>query len=177
VFFTQQAYAGSVDHAASDMENEVGGILAGRLSPEKNGSQGFIIIEKVLPARFTRQGSTFVTFTQDSLVGIINDMDDHYPGLKIVGWYHTHPRLGIFLSHYDKWLHQHFFPEPWQVALVIDPHAAEGGFFIRNSRGALDPERYFGFFEVDGKSGVSIVRWNNLQAEDTIYLEGAEFYE
>ncbi len=177
VFFTQAAYSRAVEHAASNMENEVGGVLAGRIFQEMNNGHGFIVIEEVLPARFTRQGSTFVTFTQDSLVKIINEMDDQHPELKIVGWYHTHPRLGIFLSHYDTWLHQNFFPEPWQVALVIDPHPSEGGFFIRKPDGVLDPDRYFGFYEVAGKSRASIVRWSNLLAEDTFSLEGEEFYE
>jgi hypothetical protein len=71
--------------------------------------------------------------------------------------------MGIFLSHYDTWLHKNFFPEPWQVALVVEPHESLAGFFIRQPDGELDPTRYYGFYEVDGGSGYSIVRWNNLQ--------------
>ena len=40
-----------------------------------------------------------------------------------------------------------------------------GGFFIRQADGVLDPGRYFGFYELDGNSGQSIVHWNNLQPE------------
>jgi proteasome lid subunit RPN8/RPN11 len=92
------------------------------------------------------------------------EMDEHYPDKQIVGWYHTHPGMGVFLSPYDTWLHHHFFPEPWQVALVIDPHSATGGFFIRQADGALDPGRCYGFYELDGP-GQSNVHWNNLQKE------------
>jgi hypothetical protein len=93
------------------------------------------------------------------------EMDEHYPDKQIVGWYHTHPGMGVFLSSYDAWLHHHFFPEPWQVALVIDPLSPAGGFFIRQVDGTLDPGRYFGFHELDVNSAESFVGWNNLQQE------------
>jgi hypothetical protein len=70
--------------------------------------------------------------------------------------------MGIFLSHYDTWLHNNFFPEQWQVALVIEPHKKLGGFFIRQPNGGLDPARYFGFHELEGNPNWSIVHWNNL---------------
>ena len=165
VFLTQGAYHHVVEHTSSDLELEVGGILVGSRSKDAGSGQQFIVVEAGLPARFTRQGSVYLTFTQDSLVDLNNEVDDHYPGKKIVGWYHTHPGMGIFLSPYDVWLHYHFFPDPWQVALVIDPSSSSGGFFIRQADGVLDSGRYFGFYELDGDSELSIVRWNNLQKE------------
>jgi proteasome lid subunit RPN8/RPN11 len=57
-----------------------------------------------------------------------------------VGWYHSHTRSGIFLSDADLRLYQRFFPEPWQVALVLKPHILEptrAGFFFRDSTGAV----------------------------------------
>jgi proteasome lid subunit RPN8/RPN11 len=163
VFLTQNAYSGAVAHASSELGIEVGGVLVGKWYEDAETCQQFIVAEAALPARFTQQGSVFLTFTQDSLVDIHAKIDETFPGKEIVGWYHTHPRMGVFLSHYDTWLHNHFFPEPWQVALVIEPVSAIGGFFIRQADGVLDPSRYFGFYELDGSSGRSIVRWNNLQ--------------
>jgi hypothetical protein len=106
-----------------------------------------------------------LTFTQNSQVDIHATIDEMYPEDAIVGWYHTHPRMGVFLSQYDTWLHDHFFPEPWQVALVIEPHADVGGFFVRQVSGVLDPGGYSGFYELDENSGQSIVHWNNLKQE------------
>jgi proteasome lid subunit RPN8/RPN11 len=161
VFMTQPAYSRICVHSVSDLDNEVGGIMIGEWCVDDTGGQ-FIVVEHALPARHTRQGSVYLTFTQDSLVDIHEEIDAHHKGKKIVGWYHTHPRMGIFLSHYDTWLHQHFFPEPWQVALVVEPHSSNGGFFIRQSNGALDPTRYFGFHELDGSFGRTMVFWTNL---------------
>jgi proteasome lid subunit RPN8/RPN11 len=165
VFVAKLAYLCLAEHSASDLESEVGGILVGSWSVDAELRQEFIAIETALPARFTRQGSVYLTFTQDSLVNLNAEMDEHYPDKQIVGWYHTHPGMGVFLSSYDAWLHHHFFPEPWQVALVIDPLAMTGGFFIRQVDGILDPGRYYGFHELDGNSGESFVHWNNLQQE------------
>jgi len=162
VFVTQPAYARMCVHAASDMEAETGGILVGQWCADIDTDEQFIVVENALPARYTRQGSVFLTFTQDSIVDIHEKIEKRYPGKQIVGWYHTHPKMGIFLSHYDTWLHNNFFPEQWQVALVIEPHKKLGGFFIRQADGDLDPARYFGFHELEGNPNWSIVHWNNL---------------
>lgn len=159
---TQPAYSRICVHSVSDMKNEVGGILVGQWCLDENGEQ-FVVVEHALPARHTRQGSVYLTFTQDSLVDIHEQIDTNYKGQMIVGWYHTHPSMGVFLSHYDTWLHSNFFPEPWQVALVVEPVSATAGFFVRQRQGVLDPNRYFGFYELDGNYGRSMVYWTNLR--------------
>jgi proteasome lid subunit RPN8/RPN11 len=162
VFLTQPAYAHIHVHAASDMQNEVGGILVGQRCVDTLTGVPFLVIENVLAARYTRHSSVHLTFTQDSLVHFHEMVEKRCTGKQIVGWYHTHPRMGIFLSHYDTWLHEHFFPESWQVALVVEPHALLAGFFIRQADGQLDPRRYYGFYEMNGCIGRSAVRWQNL---------------
>jgi proteasome lid subunit RPN8/RPN11 len=134
------------------------------------------VVQHALPARFTRQSNVYLTFTQDTLVDLHDQLEKRFPNEKIVGWYHTHPRMGIFLSHYDTFLHKNFFPEPWQVALVIEPYSSQGGFFIRQADGSFDPTRYFGFYEMDAASGHSIVRWQNLH-QDAHAPEGDESNE
>jgi proteasome lid subunit RPN8/RPN11 len=61
-------------------------------------------------------------------------------GLRPVGWYHSHTRSEIFLSDADVAIHNRFFPEPWQVALVMKPHTfqpARIGFFFRQEDGTV----------------------------------------
>ncbi len=67
------------------------------------------------------------------------DADDARP----VGWYHSHTRSEIFLSDADIEIHRRFFPEPWQVALVIKPHTfqpARAGFFFLENDGSIHGE-------------------------------------
>src|SRR5580700_9710353 len=64
-------------------------------------------------------------------------------GLQPVGWYHSHTRSEIFLSDADQEIHRRFFPEPWQVALVLKPHTfhpARAGFFFREGDGGIHAE-------------------------------------
>ncbi|MCJ7511924.1 MAG: hypothetical protein MUO23_03010 [Anaerolineales bacterium] len=162
VFMTPSAYVRCCAHAGSDLGHEVGGALAGRWKADTATRQPYLVIEAVLPARHTRQGPAFLTFTQDSLVALNDELDERYPGRRMVGWYHTHPRMGVFLSDHDVWIHEHFFSEPWQVALVIEPVSRAGGFFVRNAAGALDPHSYSGVYELlrDGRGSVMV--WSNL---------------
>jgi len=165
VFVTQTAFKAINNHANSDLDNEVGGWLAGRWCRDFDTKVEYVVVEALLPAQQVRSGSTFVTFTHDSQVAMLAALEERYAKKGIVGWYHTHPRMGLFLSGYDTWLHDHFFPHPWQVALVVEPHSHTGGFFIRNGKQELDSRRHFGFFELHNRRHESIVDWTNLHLD------------
>jgi proteasome lid subunit RPN8/RPN11 len=165
VFVTQPAYLGICEYASSDMQNEVGGVLIGRWRRDAQDGADFIVVEAMIPARHTRHGSAFLTFTQESLLALHQDQESCFPRKQIVGWFHTHPRMGVFLSEYDLWLAEHFFPEPWQASLVIEPHSSTGGFFVRDGEGRLPSYHYTGFNEILAPDGRSRMQWKNLAAE------------
>jgi proteasome lid subunit RPN8/RPN11 len=165
VYATQPAYLAICEYAASDMQNEVGGALIGRWRRDTRNDESFIVVEAMIPARHTRHGSAFLTFTQESLLALHQDQESRYPRKQMVGWFHTHPRMGVFLSEYDLWLAQHFFPEPWQASLVVEPHSGSGGFFVRDGDGRLPSYRYTGFSEILAPDGRSRMQWKNLAAE------------
>ena len=39
----------------------------------------------------------------------------------LIGWYHTHPEGGFALTPSDETTHLRFFPQPWQMAIVLKP--------------------------------------------------------
>jgi proteasome lid subunit RPN8/RPN11 len=172
IFLTQKAYIKICVHAGSDLDNEIGGWLLGKWCVDQTTQEEFVVVEANLPAVFTRSGSAFLTFTQDSQVAMHDLMEDRYPGKELVGWYHTHPRMGIFLSTYDVWLHKNFFTKPWQMALVIEPHSNVAGFFTRDSEGELDSRYYRGFYEIDNGQDRSVVHWKNMEPEPVADVEG-----
>ncbi|MBY8988801.1 MAG: Mov34/MPN/PAD-1 family protein [Candidatus Lokiarchaeota archaeon] len=49
--------------------------------------------------------------------------------LRILGWWHTHPDFGCFLSTTDIHTQKFFFPESYQVALIVDPIRKEYTFY------------------------------------------------
>lgn len=166
IFLSQSAYCRISLHSASELNDEVGGALVGLWCLDRDSGEQFIVVQHMLPARHTRQGSVYLTFTKDTIMDFHDEVEKNHVGKRIVGWYHTHPRMGIFLSHYDTWLHNNFFPDLWQVALVVEPHSSLAGFFVRRDDGALDPTRYFGFYELNGNLGRTMVNWKNLQGSE-----------
>jgi proteasome lid subunit RPN8/RPN11 len=172
VFVTQTVYETINKHANTDLDNEVGGWLAGRWCKDVDSGRQFVVVEALLPAQQVRSGSTFLTFTHDSQVAMLAALEERYAKKGVVGWYHTHPRMGIFLSGYDTWLHNHFFPHPWQVALVVEPHSKQGGFFVRKD-GELSPRNYGGFYELRNRRVETVVDWKNVHLEK-IELAGEE---
>jgi proteasome lid subunit RPN8/RPN11 len=173
IFVTQKAFARFSAHSSTDLANEVGGWLLGKCRVDKKSGEQFIVIDTILPAQHTQQGSAFLTFTQESQVALLNHLHENYANKDLVGWFHTHPRMGVFLSSYDTWLHDNFFPEPWQVALVIEPFSKSGGFFIRQMDGQLDPRHYYGFFELTNDKNRSVVHWRNITSHANACIKGA----
>jgi proteasome lid subunit RPN8/RPN11 len=71
------------------------------------------------------------------------DRDPQLSRLRPVGWYHSHTRSGILLSEPDIEIYNRFFPEPWQIALVLRPENGEpmrAGFFVREEDGSVRGE-------------------------------------
>ena len=67
--------------------------------------------------------------------------DGELKGLVPVGWNHSVSNRELALTDHDRRLHERFFPEPWQVSMILrrsksGPLAI--GFFQRNSAGSLE---------------------------------------
>ena len=112
------------EHVDGELEREVGGFLAGRLE------NGCAHIEVAIPALRAEGHRTNVTFTHDVWDDALALLDRDHPDLQLVGWYHSHPGFGIFLSEYDQFIHRNFFPAEGMIALVVDPHTGAEGWFI-----------------------------------------------
>ena len=110
-------------HARTSMDAEICGVLLGKEADRKTIVDGSIAGEQA------GQGSSHVTFTQDTWAHIYRVKDREYPEKKIVGWYHSHPGFGVFLSEHDTFIHKNFFSVRHQVAWVFDPRSDEEGCF------------------------------------------------
>jgi len=106
------------------MKAEICGVLIG--VHDNNQTQ----IEDCIAGAHSDKGGAHVTFTQDTWEHIYQIKDRDFPTKKIVGWYHSHPGFGVFLSEHDLFIHQNFFSAKHQVAWVYDPHSDEDGCFV-----------------------------------------------
>src|SRR5689334_9606005 len=116
------------DHGKASSDVEVCGILVGNVY--RDGDKPFVHIEAAIRGNHATSKSAQVTFTADTWTSIQQVLETSHPDKRILGWYHTHPGYGIFLSDMDVFIQENFFPEPWQVALVYDPKAKEEGLFL-----------------------------------------------
>ena len=115
-----------IDYSESEPTRELGGFLVGRHEP--NGRPR-VVVNHFLPAVDAQSAAASLTFTHETWSAANRQVEQQYPDQKIVGWHHTHPNFGIFLSGYDLFIHRNFFPHPWQIALVVDPQRQELGFY------------------------------------------------
>ncbi len=130
-------------HALRDTSVELGGILLGRECVDDQTGLPFVWITEALEAKHFENTQASFTYTHDSWEEITRERDRLHPELDIVGWYHTHPDFGIFLSGHDLFIHRNFFAQPLQVALVVDPIRQARGFFRWREGGLEQVGGYF----------------------------------
>jgi len=135
VFFVEDVLTTMWKHARSSPQLECAGGLFGHpfFQPETMEPPGepitFVIITLAVPYETPEQAQGHVRVTADALEKADTYVDREYSGLRPVGWYHTHPGHGIFLSGYDKTITHSIFNAAWHVAVVIDPLHNQIGLF------------------------------------------------
>ena len=131
ILMDEPALRASQAHALSSMNREVAGVLVGP-RPEKQPDGRYVVhvIDTIVAKHTVMQGAS-VTYTPESWRYMTDKLWEKYPDdtAVIVGWYHTHPGFGIFLSGMDLFIHQNFFTQIWHIAYVLDPRARTSGFF------------------------------------------------
>jgi len=143
ILISERAFRAAQVHADSSLQREVAGILIGP-HPEKQPDGRYVVhISDAIIAKHTRMQGASVTYTPESWRYVNDRLAEMYPNEEavIVGWYHTHPGFGIFLSGMDQFIHQNFFTQTWHIAMVLDPLAQESGFFCWD-RGLSKVDKY-----------------------------------
>jgi proteasome lid subunit RPN8/RPN11 len=125
-------------HGQSRTDVEVCGVLVGNGYQDAAGA--FVYVEASIRGEHAGNQLAQVTFTSETWCHIQDIMDREHVGQRIVGWYHTHPGFGIFLSPMDLFIHENFFGGAEQLALVYDPLGGDEGVFVwRDGQPAREP--------------------------------------
>ena len=118
-------------HARSSLRREVAGVMVGP-RPEKQPDGRYVVhITDMIIAKHTKMSGASVTYTPESWRYMNDKLAEMYPDGDhvMLGWYHTHPGFGIFLSNMDLFIHTNFFTQKWHIAYVLDPVGFHSGFF------------------------------------------------
>lgn len=94
-------------------------MLIGDVFEDERGM--YVRIDAMIEAKNANASQASLTFTHETWDYINRIKDERHSTSRIVGWFHTHPGFGVFLSQHDLFIHRSFFNLEWQVALVLDP--------------------------------------------------------
>lgn len=129
IIFPEEIKKRIKQYALSDTSKELGGVLVGNFT-ETDINCFEVAVEDFIIAKHTDAHLSSLKFTAESWAEINAEMDEKYPDFKIIGWFHTHPGFGVFLSSWDMFIQENFFNLPWQIAYVVDPCHKTDGIFI-----------------------------------------------
>jgi proteasome lid subunit RPN8/RPN11 len=127
VFISEAAFDRATGRGHAEPAREVGGVLVGELCKDEGGV--YVRVDTTIDALHADEKAAELTFTHATWDHIHSEMDTKHRGKRILGWYHTHPGFGIFLSDRDLFIQRSFFNLPYQIALVYDPKSREHGVF------------------------------------------------
>ena len=122
---------------------EIGGILLGKPFSGKGTADYRVLVEEFVPINPEYHDTYQLEFSAHSLAKDLGDIQDKYPDMILVGWFHTHPGHGLFLSRPDLRIHDSFFKESYQFAMEIDSISdrLDTGFFTRMHNGKVNNRR------------------------------------
>jgi proteasome lid subunit RPN8/RPN11 len=147
-------------HAGSDTSVELGGVLLGGRFQDEQG-RPFVVVSDCLRAEHYESTKGSFKFTHETWSAITRDRQRLAPDLEMIGWYHTHPGWGVFLSGMDMFICDHFFNKSLDIAYVIDPCRGDRGMFQWTGETERQVRRTGGFF-------VTASRFRAAELEDSI---------
>jgi proteasome lid subunit RPN8/RPN11 len=120
-------------HASGDRHNERFGILVGGVFSEPKSGDNWVEIVDMLPAVRVHANSASVEVSNEEISRLNEKVDQILTSsqetVRKIGWYHTHPNYGIFMSSTDQTNQRLCYTAEWQVALVVDPIRKQYGAF------------------------------------------------
>ncbi|MEM8584979.1 MAG: hypothetical protein AAGF87_11950 [Bacteroidota bacterium] len=136
---------------------EIGGMLMGQYRQASNGDYR-VSVEEFIPLEARTQNVIKVEIDPVSLARDLGNMQDEHPELTVVGWFHTHPGHGLFLSEPDLKVQLTHFRKPFQFAMEIDSlsehldtaffsYRAEG--VVNNREQRIDGSSWFSWSEIE----------------------------
>ena len=122
------------------------GILVGKYIESEN--QPALFISGAIESKHTVQSPRGIEFSQSSNDYHTEMLDKYFPGLSIVGWIHSQPGYGTYLSNKNYSYHRESFTEAYQVFFVTDPAQRMDAFYVYNEdKELIESKGYFVYYD------------------------------
>lgn len=117
-------------HVDETPKLESGGVLVGHaFQCIDDPAITFVIVVDALRQESYNRSIGHYTVGPTEIASVRITIERNYAGLKIVGWYHSHPGHGVFLSQKDMQIVQSIYNAEWHLALVLDTIYKDSAFF------------------------------------------------
>ena len=108
-------------HVLSRGGIEVGGVLYGAVEEDAPATVRVSAFRALECEHLSGPSYVLSRRDEEGLLRLLGDREMFRQGLVPVGWYHSHTRGDIALRETDRDIHNRYFPETWQIALVLRP--------------------------------------------------------
>ena len=143
VFINKRSFEAMHQHAHCDIRREQAGILCGQAYHDSG--RLYLDVSSAFPVDTISSAAHF-HFHERSWEPVWKQFENNS---AIVGWYHTHPGLGVFLSPTDLRTQENYFAARWQIAVVIDPISRQFGIF--NEKGNTLDDSFYAVYSQNRK--------------------------
>ncbi|BDC48843.1 hypothetical protein F183_A11590 [Bryobacterales bacterium F-183] len=129
---------------------ECGGVLYGK----REGRKVTVTQIREIICEY-KTGPSFVLSERDKsfLADLLKNPPEELASLTPVGFYISHTKDDIYATDRDMAIYDTFFPQVWQVMLILRPArqgALRAGFFVRGQLGEFRGDHSFEEFDIDG---------------------------
>jgi proteasome lid subunit RPN8/RPN11 len=142
VYIKKNALESLKKHLSSNTKVEQGGILLGHAYQDSSSEKIYVEITAAIAAPATIGSGAHLEFTPSSWIGIMDYAKAKHTQENIVGWYHSHPNIGVFMSGTDMRTQRAFFNHPWCLSIVYDPVREDIGYFLGKDAKKVQPHIY-----------------------------------
>jgi 26S proteasome regulatory subunit N11 len=129
VYFLDSTRETIWEHVYSSRQVECSGVLFGSPFQTANGKIRFVVVVGSIRHETNQRSIGHITVGTEQIAAVRKESEAKYPDLIPVGWYHSHPGHGIFLSAQDMVIVRSIYNLPWHIALVVDPVHDSAGIF------------------------------------------------
>ncbi len=140
LFIGQAALAGATSHVSADSREACFGFMVGSLFRCPDSGIHYALVDRTLAAAEPFSEDAPATYLLRAWADFQQEFQEH--GGVLLGWYHSHYLLGLFLSEGDQETNRRYFAEPWQCCMLIvpDPERPMGAIFRPQEGGRIDGE-------------------------------------
>jgi proteasome lid subunit RPN8/RPN11 len=139
VYIEEQILSGILDHCRSQLPLEAIGFLVGNAYNWSHHQ--YVHVRGFTPGR-SKSTRVHVEFDEGAMQDVSATLHSRYSGSFLVGWYHSHPGYGCFLSETDLDSQRTYFRESYHVALVVDPSSETVEFFKVDAPSSYRPASF-----------------------------------